>query len=107
MNNHTQGREKIDYFYLYIRFVQVSCIFLERKLGMCFFCCVIELIDNRLPYHQNTAMQNVALYQEKKKKEKDKMIRENMKFKGESDLIAWKKGILIREKKLFCGIKRV
>lgn len=35
------------------------------------------------------------------------MIRENMKFKGESDLIAWKKGILIREKKLFCGIKRV
>lgn len=72
-----------------------------------FFCCVVELIDNRLAYHDNTAKQNVALCQEKKKKKKDKMIRESMKFKGESDLIAWKKGILTWEKMLFCGIKRV
>lgn len=30
------------------------------------FCCVVELIDNRLTYHENTAMQNVALCQEQK-----------------------------------------
>lgn len=45
-------------------------------------------------------MQSVALCQgeKKKRKKKDKMIRGSMKFKGESDLIAWKKGILIWDK---------
>lgn len=62
------------------------------------FCCFVVLIDNTLTYHENTAMQNGALCQEKKKKKKDKMIRESMKIKGESDLIAWKTGILIWEK---------
>lgn len=64
------------------------------------FCCVIELINNRLTYHENAAMQSVALCQgeKKKRKKKDKMIRGSMKFKGESDLIAWKKGILIWDK---------
>lgn len=44
----------------------------------------------------------------KKKKEKDKMTKQSMKFNGESDLIARKKkGILIWGKKLFCDIKGV
>lgn len=63
-------------------------------------CCVVDTADNKLIPHENTAMQSVALCQQKKerkkKKKKAKMTKENMKFNGESDLIARKKkGILI------------